>query len=746
MEVTKRDGRIVPFDITKIRNIIERCCEGLDVNPLQLESSLSAKFKDKVSTSAIQQEIILTTVSLISPDEPDWDYVAGRMILYNLEREVYKRTGMDYSTPFSEFFSYMIRNGYYDKTIFDTWTEDEIKQLDGHINVKNELSYNTTSALSTMKRYLVKNSRGVIELPQWADMSACIYINKYSNDKVRETVKDYKLVSNKSISLATPFKANLRKPDANLSSCFILDYDDSSESITKCNEDIAFISKNGGGVGAYLGRLRCSDSPVKETGKANNITLWTKIINDIAVAWNQLSQRKGAVTPALDVWHKDILEFIEMKTETGDLRSKAFDLHPQVVLNDRFIEAVRLDKDWYMVDRREVQAKLDIDILNPKVFHENYPKIEELAQAKKLKNMNVKRAKELWKQLLQVYVETGDLYLTHKDNLNRMNPMIDDGKFIQCTNLCTESFSVIEPAQDHKIELIDGVVHKTYKPGLTHTCNLVSLNLSVLTSDSALEEASRRAVRILDKAIEVTTVPVYDGYRHNQNYRTIGVGTLGLADYLAYHRLGYLKDESLDVAERLQEKIAYWTLDESCNIAQEKGSFPEFDKSYFKRGIILGRTAKQNIKLSTAGLDWASLHEKVKKGVRNMMIVAVAPNTGTSLCTGATASYLPVFNKFFYEDFSGMQTPRLPKYLKSRFWYYNEGYTVPATRIVELTTRLQRWIDTGISMELVLNPEVITIKSLSDSILTGFENGLKSVYYSRTLDTTSTETCVSCAN
>lgn len=469
-----------------------------------------------------------------------------------------------------------------------------------------------------------------------------------------------------------------------------------------------------------------------------------------------LSHNSGAITVAVDIWYKDLLDFIQLKTEVGDLRFKAFNLFPQVVVNDIFMKRLKEDKEWYLLDHTEVLSKLKLDILVPKVLENNFNLIEEAVKSKKLKNIHIVKAKDVWKEMLKVYVETGDLYIVHKDNMNKMNPVYKNDMYIQSANLCVESYSPILHSKNYKTEVVDNKVMETFDMGFSHTCNLVSLNLTkILNDEKLLEKACRYSVRMLDKAIDVTTTPIPESNKHNQMFRTIGVCSMGLADWMAYNKLSYHKEEDWVKVEELYEKIAYYTLDESCNIAQEKGSFLEFENSYFKDGIILGRTLEENKSISKTNLNWDAIHEKVKLGVRNMFITSIAPNSSTSVLLNSSASYLPVFNKFYFESMNKMNIPVAPKFIKNRFWFYNEGFTVPTEKIVKLTSKIQKWVDCGISMELIINPSLTNIKKISDSIIEGFNEGLKTVYYSRTIEIDENGNksengkeigCVSCAN
>ena len=456
--------------------------------------------------------------------------------------------------------------------------------------------------------------------------------------------------------------------------------------------------------------------------------------------------RSGAITVSVDVFHKDIESFIEMKTESGgDVRQKCFNIYPQVIVNQKFIEAVKNDDVFPLLDRTSVIDVLNIDICDLKQFNDNYTKIVELVKNKKLYNCELIKAKDLWKRMLQVYIETGDLYIVCKDAMNKTNPFYDAEMFINSYNLCTESTSPARPSHSYKktYDAEKGVAVETFTPGRTHTCNLISLNISAM-SLSDINKYAKQAVRMLDNAIDVTTVPLIEGELLTQETRIIGVGLMGVADHLAYNKKSYETDQ--DYIENIFERVAYYTLESSVEIAQEKGAFGLFDKSSFAKGKFLGKTGieLQNQSL-TKEFDWVSLLERAKKGVRNSQLFAVAPNTSSSLLCACSASYLPIFSKFSYETLDKMNVPVVPKYLNERFWFYKEYPNIPVQVIINLTTRLHLWLDTGISCELVISPEKDNIKDISDALLNGFSTTLKALYYSRTIDRSSVS-CVSCAN
>lgn len=249
INVVKRNGNIEPFDILKIRKVIDYACKDLNVSSIKLEANLTNKFNNNMKTEYIQNELINTAKSLVSIEEPDWTIACGRLIIYNIQRNIYKRTKIDYNTNFKDVIYYMTRNGYYDRAIHNYYTDEELSSLTKYIKPENDDNNSIASALSLQTKYLIKNSLGPVELPQHNDLANSLFLNKLEKDnpnRMKEVVEEYKLISDKVISLATPFKSNLRKKDGNLSSCFIVEVDDNIESIMKVYKDIALISKNGG--------------------------------------------------------------------------------------------------------------------------------------------------------------------------------------------------------------------------------------------------------------------------------------------------------------------------------------------------------------------------------------------------------------------------------------------------------------------------------------------------------------------
>jgi len=744
IQVIKRNGTRANLDIAKIRSVVEWACLNLDVNSIELEAGLDTRLKDGVTTREIQDNLIHCALEMCSPDEPEWRYVAGRLHIWSLWKDTLVKRGYQYSN-YPKTVQMKVAAQQYDERIL-TYTNAELEEAGSWINPDWDTDYDYAGAVLLSKRYLLPT-----ELPQEAFLTCALLLAvvEKPQERLKYARQFYEAIAKRKISLATPILANLRIPNGSLSSCFICAIDDNLESIFGEITNAARISKNGGGVGINVSRIRATGSWVM--GKENasgGVIPWIKLLNDTAIAVNQGGRRAGAITVSLDVWHLDVPEFLEMQTENGDQRRKAYDIFPQLVIPDEFMRRVVTKEDWTLVDPYEVKMKLGIDLaeLWSKEFESAYQKIEASLAVNNnnshdtLKLYRKVNARELFKEIMRSQVETGMPYLAFKDTINRENPNQHEG-YIPGVNLCCESWSNVSPGKE------------------AHTCNLDSLNLANI-EDYELKEVCEIAVRILDNTIEITKAPFTESANHNQKYRTIGVGAMGLADWLAKRQLSYRHLEEID---QLFENIGYYCTNSSMKLAQERGAYPAFKGSEWSKGNLIG--AKPLTWFLENGSDpqkWQELSDNVKKyGIRNSHITAIAPNTSSSLVQGCSASILPVYSRFFYDKWAKGTVPIAPPFINTAFWYYQENKTLDQKVVVEAVATIQKWIDTGISMELIFNlnqgiyfqdePErALKAKDILETLLLAWEKGCKAVYYIRTVQKDDfkelNETCAACAN
>ncbi len=737
IRVIRRDGSTTSLNIGKIRDVVEWACEGKKVNSIALEAGLTTRLRDGITTREIQDNLINCALEMCSPEEPDWRYVAGRLHIWSLWKDTLVVRGYQYGN-YEKTVKTQVKNRLYDERIL-IYSEAELKEAGSWINPDWDIDYDYAGALLITSRYLLKN-----ELPQEALLtcSLLLAIVEEPANRLHWAKKFYQAIAQRKISLATPILANLRTPKSSLTSCFILSIDDSLESIFDEITNAARISKNGGGVGVNVSRIRATGSWVM--GKANasgGIIPWIKLLNDTAIAVNQGGRRAGAVTIGVDIWHLDVPEFLEMQTENGDQRRKAYDVFPQLVITDEFMRRVINKAEWTLVDPYEVRNKLGIELaeLWGEEFEEAYRLVEANLDKEILLYKKI-NARDLFKTIMRSQVETGMPYIAFKDTINRANPNKHDG-YIPGVNLCTESFSNVTP-------------DKT-----AHCCNLVSLNLANIDREE-IESNCQIAVRILDNTIDITNPPFDNAKNHNDKYRTIGVGAMGLADWLAKRKLSY---NNLSEISNLFEEIGYWCTYSSMELAKERGAYQAFLGSEWSQGKLIG--AKPVAWFLTNAVQpqrWQQLAEDIQRfGIRNSHITAIAPNTSSSLVQGCTASVLPVYSRFFYDKWAKGTVPIAPPFIEEAFWFYPENKNLEQQQVVKAIATMQEWIDTGISMELLFNlnegvyfPEepnrCLTAKDIFDTLVMAWELGCKAIYYIRTVQKDnfreSDDSCSSCAN
>ena len=735
--VVRRDGSAAALDIAKIRAVVEWATEGQNVNPITLEAGLTTRLRNGVTTRDIQDNLIDCALGMCSPDEPAWRYVAGRLHIWSLWKDIKVSRGFGYN-DYSRAVKLHLKAERYDRAILK-YSEAELAEAGSWIKEDWDKDYDYAGAVLLTKRYLLSD-----ELPQEAYLTCALLLAVNEKPEVRLSIARafYEAIAQRKISLATPILANLRIPGGSLSSCFIIAMDDNLESIFEEITNAARISKNGGGVGVNVSRIRATGSWVM--GKENasgGVIPWIKLLNDTAIAVNQGGRRAGAVTIGLDIWHLDVPEFLEMQAENGDRRRKAYDVFPQLVIADEFMRRVEAKEIWTLIDPYEVKEQLGIELASlwGDDFTTAYAQIE-AEVGKKIKLYKQVDARELFKHIMRSQVETGMPYLAFKDTINRANPNKHAG-YIPGVNLCCESFSNVSPGVE------------------AHCCNLVSLNLANIDRADIAEVASL-AVRILDNTIDLTSPPFQDSKTHNDKYRTIGVGCMGLADWLAKRHLNY---QSLTEISQLFEEVAYYCTHASMELAKERGAYAAFAGSEWSKGKLLGsKSLEEILPLSENKERWVQLSEDVRAyGIRNSHITAIAPNTSSSLVQGCTASILPAYSKFFYDKWAKGTVPIAPPFIEDCFWFYRENKSLDQKIVVKAVATMQQWIDTGISMELLFNlnqgvyfpeePErAVKAKDIYETLVMAWKEGVKAVYYVRTVQKDdfkeSSEGCAACAN
>lgn len=728
--VEKRDGTKEPYDVSKIKKSIQMAAEGQDVNPLELESKFDQFLKNGIKTRDIQLNVIQHAIQLATPQTPDWVNVAGRALAMD-EWANFPLRGKS----FREVVHYNIKKGFYTKDLLEYYSDDDIDELGAAVKMSRDLDYSYASLITAKKKYL-----GKFELNQHMHMVNAMRFgqNEPQETRIKFVKEVYNALSQRKISLATPFLSNLRK-GGNVASCFIIAVEDDIDSIFDNVKRVARISKNGGGLGIFLGYLRAKGSDVNGfSNAAGTIVQWIKILNDTLVAVNQGGKRAGAGTIALPIWHNDILDFLDMQTEHGDPRMKAYDVFPQVCVPDIFMERDENKQPWTTFCPFEVKKKLGIDVrgLHGKEFTEAYQKIEKAAEDGTLSIVRkFDNARDLTKIIMRVQFETGLPYISFTDTINEYNPNKGDTNGhigIPCVNLCTESFSNVKPDE------------------LGHVCNLASIVLGNIKDFKELAKISALTTKILDYGISLTNAPDSITANHNNRYRTIGIGLQGLHDHLAREFMNF---RDLDYIREIAECVEYNAALASVELAKRFGTFDAYEYSEWKNG---NRVAK--FKEHASGkYDWEYLQDQINQhGIRNSQLTSPAPNTSTSIYMDSSASVLPVYDAFFSEDNKNGKLVVVAKYLKENPLSYGKTFAKhTAGEIIDAVAELQKFIDTGCSMELIFDQrkDNFNAKELYDAIHYAHKKGIKAIYYIRAIKKNAKvdepvraeEDCVACA-
>ncbi len=762
MYVVKRSGRKESLDISKIRIVIEFACRGIDVDPMELELDAKIQFRNGISTKEIQQLLIRTAAEKVSPQAPQWQYVAARLLLYDLYKEVghirgYKvkdKINGKYKPYNPESFYRLVKTyaerGIYGDYLLREYTEEDFNTLARYIDPDRDLLFNYTGIKVLADRYLVRDEEGnVVELPQEMYMlvAMTLAIPEKKEERLKYAKLFYDLMSKHEISLATPTLMNARRTHTQLSSCFVLTVDDDLYDIFDNVQKAGQISKFAGGLGIYLGKIRATGAPIRKfKGASSGVLPVVKILNDVMIYVDQLGMRKGSASITLDIWHKDVLDFLEVKTNVGDERKKAHDIHPAIAIPDLFMKRLKNRQKWTLLDPyycKNVKDGKNLEDFYGEEFERLYEKLERELPAHAKKEVD---AFELWKRLLTVIFETGEPYIFFRDTANRLNPNKHCG-MVYSSNLCHEivqNMSTTIHIEDTLTE--DGIIVHKKKAGDVVVCNLGSVNLGKVYTKEDMERVVPLLVRMLDNVISMNFYAIKEAEWTNKRYRSIGIGVSNYHYCLVKHGIQWESEEHLEFADALFERLAYYAIKGSMQLARERGRYELFEGSDWSKGIFFGRSAEENTRISKNGFDWVALAQEVKTyGMRNAYLIAVMPTGSTSLILGATPSVDPIFAKYYKEENMSGILPQVPPEIDKYFWHYKSAYNIDQEWVIRAAAVRQKWIDQAQSLNLYIDPENIDGPRLSRLYELAWELGLKTIYYTRSKSITDIEECESCS-
>lgn len=640
----------------------------------------------------------------------------------------------------------MCDKGLYGDYILTHYSRIEIDEAEGFI-VKDRDKLFTYSGLDLLlKRYVIHDHNHLpLETPQEMFMGIALHLCMNEKiDRMKWVKRTYDMLSRLEVTMATPTMSNARKPYHQLSSCFIDMVPDSLDGIYRSLDNFAKVSKLGGGMGMYFGKVRATGSTIRGfKGAAGGVIRWIRLVNDTAVAVDQLGMRQGAVAVYLDVWHKDLPEFLQLRTNNGDDRMKAHDVFPAVCYPDLFWKLAdeNIDAPWYLMCPHEILAVKGYsleDYYGDEWEKRYYDCVNDSHISKRTVSV-----KDIVRLVLRSAVETGTPFAFNRDTVNRMNPNGHAG-MIYCSNLCTEIAQNMAPIEyvstNISVENGDTVLLTTTRPGDFVVCNLASLSLGnlPLEDDEYMQRTIETAVRALDNVIDLNFYPLEYARLTNHKYRSIGLGVSGYHHMLAKRNIKWESEEHLKFVDEVFERINFAAIKADNALAIERGAYKLFDGSDWQNGDYFKKRGYTSEK-------WKDLQRSVcKNGMRNAYLLAVAPTSSTSVLSGTTASVDPVMKRFYLEEKKGSMLPRVaPELSINTWWYYKPAHTIDQTWSIKAAGVRQRHIDQAQSMNLYITNE-FTMRQVLNLYIEAWKAGVKTIYYVRS-KSLEVEDCDSCS-
>lgn len=774
--VNRVDGSTFFWNGQDLKKRIEYAMIGLDLNlnKDEIETELRRSLHAEMTESDLEKTILLNSKTLIEQDA-DFTKFAGRILVTYIYEEVLdwsiERDGVSIlKSSHREQFRRYLKKGVMLDRLSEKMLNYNLDKLADALDPVADMDFDYLGIQTLYDRYLIidKSDSGThrrIETPQffWMRVAMGLFMGEHetkpSEDRVIEL---YQLYKSRRFCSSTPTLFNSGTPRSQLSSCYLYKVDDNIESIMiRGIAENAFLSKWAGGLGGSWTAVRGTGSYIRGTnGESQGVIPFLKLHNDQLVAVNQGGKRRGSGCAYLETWHNDIIDFLELRRNTGDDRRRTHDMNTANWVPDLFMKRMEAREDWTLFRSNDTP---DLHELYGLAFEKRYIEYETLFDEGKVRGQRI-RAIDLWKKMLQMIFETGHPWITFKDPCNIRSPQ-DHVGVIHSSNLCTE-ITLNTSAEE------------------TAVCNLGSVVLDSHLDDKGnldivkLRETVRIAVRALDNVIDINFYPTEAARNSNSKHRPIGLGVMGLQNALYMKRVAFESQEAVEFNDEFQEAIAYFAYEASSDLAAERGAYSSYKGSKWDRGILpqdsmdlLEAERGVEIDLPRGGkLDWNPLRKKIRKqGMRNSNVLAIAPTATISNIMGSTPCIEPtyknlfvksnlsgefiVLNAFLVRDLKalGLWTKEIrdmlkyfdgeleniegiPENLKTR---YKTAFGVGHTSIVEAAARRQKWIDQSQSVNLFLaEPD---LKTLSHMYRAAWRKGLKTTYYLRTLGASNIE-------
>ena len=753
--VVKRDGSREPYDANKINLAIEEAAVGFPDKlawVTQIGTELELTLFDGITSQQLDEAVIQVALQNVK-DDPGFDTIAARLLL----KTIYKRVLGDYDTAdelkdlhakhFAENVTRGVEEGLLDSRLtemfdLDALGKELVPEYDGLLKYIGVVTLNN--------RYGVKGRNGdPLEVPQyfWMRIAMGLSLNEKNPNEV--ALRFYRKMASLEYLAAGSTLVNAGTSYPQLANCFVLEMQDDIEHIAKTTRDVMWLTKGTGGIGLSVTKLRAQGSPIRSNNTVSTGPIpFMHTIDSVLRAISRGGKKFGALCFYMENWHLDFPEFLDLRQNSGDPYRRTRTANTAVWISDEFMKRVQNDDDWYLFDPLEVA---DLNELYGAAFSKRYAEYIAMAEKGEIELFKKLSAREQFKQILISLQSTSHPWLTWKDTIN-LRALNNNTGTIHSSNLCTE---ICLPQDAENVSV----------------CNLASINLSTHLVDGAidyakLDESARIAVRQLDNLIDITRSSVYEADKANKENRAVGLGLMGFTDICERLGISYESEEAYELIDSITEHISYSAIDESANLARERGSYDHFDGSRWSQGLVpfdsIDLAEKDRgvaIDISrTTRLDWDALRVKVKGGIRNATLMAIAPTASIGLVAGTTPGLDPQFSQIFSRSTSSgkfLEVNRnLVDALKERgLWesvredllrsqgdvqslsaipddikeVYKTSFQLSPYAFLEVAGRAQKWIDQAISRNMYL--ETRDMDDLVNIYTGAWERGVKTTYY-----------------
>ena len=754
--VVKRSGQREPYDANKINLAIEAATVGLDDNitwVTQIASELELTLFDGITTQQLDEAVIQVALQNVK-DDPAFDVVAARLLL----KTIYKRVLGDYETAeelkelhrshFAPNVARGVEEGLLDPRLTEMFDLDE---LASHLEPAHDELLKYIGVVTLNNRYGIKGRNGdALEVPQYFWMRIAMGLSLNEANPTETALKFYRKMASLEYLAAGSTLVNAGTIYPQLANCFVMEMQDDMEHIAKTTRDVMWLTKGTGGIGLSVTKRRAQGSPIR----SNNTTSTGPIpfmhtIDSILRAVSRGGKKFGALCFYMENWHLDFPELLDLRQNSVDPYRRTRTANTAVWISDEFMKRVQNDDDWYLFDPLEVS---DLNELYGKAFSERYNEYVAKAEAGEMRLFKKITAREQFKAILISLQTTSHPWLTWKDTINNRALNNNTGT-IHLSNLCTE---ITLPQDEDNVSV----------------CNLASINLSQHLDDAGrldfgkIEESARLAVRQLDNLIDITRSSVKEADFSNQQNRAVGLGVMGFTDVIEKLGISYESEEAYDLIDEILEHVSYAAIDASAELAKERGAYANFEGSRWSQGMVpldsialteadRGLAIKVN---RTTRLDWDALRAKVKGGMRNATLMAIAPTASIGLVAGTTPGLDPQFAQIFSRATSNGKflevNANLVRDLQKRgLWestreailrsqgdiqsiasipdelkeVYKTSFQLSPYAFLEVAARAQKWIDQAISRNMYLEPR--DLGDMMDIYYAAWERGVKTTYY-----------------